>query len=75
MSLSSRSPSRSWKGEPLRLIVGRTPFSATEIAKLGGSRRLRTIHPDQLQLALCGKTGQVYGYSFILTDIHHQPTV
>ncbi|MGH2845999.1 MAG: IS1380 family transposase, partial [Thermoleophilaceae bacterium] len=63
-----------WKHEPLRLIVRRVPFSAGEIAKLNGSRRLRTIHPDQLQLALGGKTEQVYGYSFIVCDIHHQPT-
>ena len=37
-----------WKHEPLRLIVRRVPFSAAEIAKRKGSRRLKTIHPDQL---------------------------
>jgi DDE family transposase len=64
-----------WKGEPLRLIVRRVPFTASEIAKRKGSRRLKTIHPDQLQLALEGKVASVFGYSFILTDIHHQPAV
>ena len=63
-----------WRHEPLRLIVRRVPFSAQQIAKLRGSRRLKTIHPDQLQLALDGQIEQVHGYSFILTDIAHQPT-
>lgn len=63
-----------WRHEPLRLIVRRVCFSASEIAKLRGSRRLRTIHPDQLALALDGQIEQVHGYSFILTDIPHQPT-
>ena len=64
-----------WKHEPLRLIVRRVPFTAEQIAKLKGSRRLKTIHPDQLQLALDGQIDSVYGYSFILTDIHWQPTI
>lgn len=59
-----------WKHEPLRLIVRRTVFSAAQIARLKGSRRLQTIHPEQLQLALDGLTDEVYGYSFILTDMH-----
>jgi hypothetical protein len=63
-----------WCHEPLRLIVRRVPFSAAEIAKLRGSRRLKTIHPDQLALALDGQIEQVHGYSFILCDIPHQPT-
>jgi DDE family transposase len=63
-----------WKHEPLRLIIRRVPFTAEEIAKLKGSRRLKTINPDQLQLALDGQIDSVYGYSFILTDIHWQPT-
>ncbi len=63
-----------WRHEPLRLIVRRVCFSAGEIAKLRGSRRLKTIHPDQLQLALDGQIEQVHGYSFILTDIPHHPT-
>jgi hypothetical protein len=62
-----------WKAEPLRLIVRRTVFSAAQIARLNGSRRLKTIHPDQLQLALDGEIDSVYGYSFMLTDIHCQP--
>lgn len=64
-----------WQHEPLRLIVRRTPFSAKKIAD--GSltaRRRKTIHPDQLALALKGELDTVYGYSFILTDIPHQPT-
>lgn len=64
-----------WKHEPLRLIVRRVPFTATEIAQRKGSRRLKTIHPEQLQLALEGKVASVFGYSFILTDIHWQPAV
>jgi Transposase DDE domain group 1 len=55
--------------EPLRLIVRRVCFSAAEIARLRGSRRLKTIHPEQLALALDGQTEHVHGYSFILTDI------
>jgi hypothetical protein len=58
-----------WKHEPQRLIIRRVPFSAQQIAKLKGSRRLKTIHPEQLQLALDGKIASVYGYSFILCDI------
>jgi hypothetical protein len=63
-----------WRHEPLRLIVRRVPFSAEQIAKLRGSRRLATIHPEQLQMALDGKLDSVYGYSFILTDHYHQHT-
>ncbi|MGH2843740.1 MAG: IS1380 family transposase [Solirubrobacteraceae bacterium] len=65
-----------WRHEPLRLIVRRVPFSAQKIAD--GSltaRRRKTIHPDQLQLALDGQLASVFGYSFILTDIPHQPAV
>jgi hypothetical protein len=58
-----------WKHELLRLIVRRVPFSAEQIAKPKGSRRLKTIHPEQLQLALEGKIASVYGYSFIICDI------
>ena len=63
-----------WRHEPLRLIVRRVPFTAARIAKLKGSRRLATIHPEQLQMAVDGTVDSVYGYSFILTDIYHQPT-
>jgi Transposase DDE domain group 1 len=65
-----------WRHEPLRLIVRRVPFSAQKIAD--GSitaRRRKTIHPDQLQLALDGEVASVFGYSFILTDIPDQPSV
>jgi Transposase DDE domain group 1 len=65
-----------WRHEPLRLIVRRVPFSAQKIAD--GSltaRRRKTIHPEQLALALDGQIASVFGYSFILTDIPHQPTV
>ena len=63
-----------WHQEPLRLIIRRVPFTARQIAGLKGSRRLATIHPEQLQMALDGQADSVYGYSFILTDIYHQPT-
>ena len=59
-----------WRHEPLRLIVRRVPFSAQKIAD--GSltaRRRKTIHPEQLALALDGQVASVFGYSFILTDI------
>jgi hypothetical protein len=65
-----------WRHEPLRLIVRRVPFSAQKIAD--GSltaRRRKTIHPEQLAMALTGEVASVFGYSFILTDIPHQPTV
>jgi hypothetical protein len=63
-----------WKHEPLRLIVRRVPFTAERIARLKGSRRLKTIHSEQLQMALDGQLDSVYGYSLILTDIYHQHT-
>jgi hypothetical protein len=65
-----------WRGEPLRLIVRRVPFNAKKIADGSlSARRRKTIHPDQLALALDGQVASVFGYSFILTDIPHQPTV
>jgi hypothetical protein len=65
-----------WRHEPLRLIVRRVPFSAQKIADGSlNARRRKTIHPDQLALALDGQVASVFGYSFILTDIYHQPTV
>jgi hypothetical protein len=63
-----------WRHEPLRLIVRRVAFTAEQIARLKGSRRLKTIHPEQLQMALDGQIDSVYGYSFILTDIPHHHT-
>jgi hypothetical protein len=62
-----------WKREPLRLIVRRRCFAARELSASPRARRLKTIHPDQLQLALEGKLASVYGYSFILTDLPGQP--
>jgi Transposase DDE domain group 1 len=65
-----------WRHEPLRLIVRRVPFSAQKIADGSiNARRRKTIHPDQLALALHGEVASVFGYSFILTDIAHQPSV
>jgi hypothetical protein len=65
-----------WRHEPLRLIVRRVPFDAQKIADGSlNARRRKTIHPDQLALALDGQVASVFGYSFILTDIPHQPTV
>ena len=65
-----------WQHEPLRLIVRRVPFSAQKIADNSmTARRRKTIHPDQLTMALTGEVASVFGYSFILTDIPHQPTV
>jgi Transposase DDE domain group 1 len=61
-----------WKHEPLRLIVRRRCFSARELSRSPRARRLQTIHPEQLQLALAGQLASVYGYSFILTDIDGQ---
>ena len=65
-----------WRHEPLRLVVRRVPFSAQKIADGSlSARRRKTIHPEQLQLALDGEVASVFGYGFILTDIPHQPTV
>jgi Transposase DDE domain group 1 len=62
-----------WKHEPLRLIVRRRCLSARELSKSPRARRLKTIHPDQLQLALTGQLASVYGHSLILTDIAENP--
>jgi hypothetical protein len=53
-----------WTHEPLRRRL-------LEVAELGGgrARRRRTVPQLQLQLALNGSVSQVYGYSFILTDM------
>src|SRR5512144_561591 len=59
-----------WRREPLRLIVRRVPFSAAKIADGSlNARRRKTIHPDQLALALDGHVASVFGHSFILTDL------
>jgi Transposase DDE domain group 1 len=44
-----------WRHERLRLIVRRRCFSARELSKSPRARRLKTIHPDQLQLALTAR--------------------
>jgi hypothetical protein len=62
-----------WKHEPLRLIVRRRCFSARELSRNPRARRLKTIHPEQLQLALAGELDSVFGHSFVLTDIGDQP--
>jgi hypothetical protein len=38
------------------LIVRWVPFQAEQIARLNGSRRLQTIRPEQLQMALGAAT-------------------
>lgn len=57
-----------WTHEPLRLLIRRRLL---EVAELGGgrARRRRTVPQLQLQLALNGSVSQVYGYSFLLTDM------
>jgi hypothetical protein len=62
-----------WRHEPLRMIVRRTLYSAAEISANPRARRRKTIHPDQLALLADGATERVFGYSFLLTDIHDRP--
>ena len=62
-----------WKHESLRMIVRRTRYSAAQISANPRARRRKTIHPEQLAMLLDGQASEVYGYSFILTDIHDQP--
>jgi hypothetical protein len=51
-----------WRHEPLRLIVRRVPFNAQKIADGSlSARRRKTIHPDQLALALDGQIASVFG--------------
>ena len=64
-----------WHHEPLRLIVRRTLYAATEISANANARRRKTIHPDQLALLADGHTTGVYGYSFIATDIDDHAAV
>jgi hypothetical protein len=65
-----------WEAEPLRLIVRRVCFSAAHLAAGSvNARRRKTIPPEQLALALDGEVASVFGYSFILTDIHDQDAV
>jgi hypothetical protein len=51
-----------------RAVVRRVRLSASEI-RSARSRRRRTVHPDQLRLALAGGTNVVYAYSLILTNL------
>ncbi len=62
---------KGWKGEPLRLVIRRVAHRAASLSADPRARRLRTIHPEQLPLALGGELDTVYGYSFIATD--HPP--
>ncbi|MCA1698120.1 MAG: IS1380 family transposase [Actinobacteria bacterium] len=64
-----------WTGEPLRLIVRRILYTAAQISSNAMARRRKTIHPDQLALLADGHTDQVYGYSFILTDLADRSAV
>jgi hypothetical protein len=50
-------------------LVRRVRIPADQISTDPRARRRRTIPKDQLVLALDGKLGHVYGYSFILTDL------
>jgi hypothetical protein len=66
---------KGWAHEPLRLIVRRVTVSAAEIhAGSPKARRRRTIPADQLQMVLDGQLDSTYAYSFIVSDIYHQPT-
>jgi hypothetical protein len=62
-----------WTHAPLRLLIRRRLL---EVAELGNRRaqRRRTVPQLQLQLALNGSVSQVYGYSFILTDMGGEAT-
>jgi hypothetical protein len=60
-----------WQAEPLRLVIRRVAHRAASLSADPRARRLRTIHPEQLPLALGGELDTVYGYSFIATD--HPP--
>lgn len=62
---------KGWEGEALRLVIRRVAHRAASLSADPRARRLRTIHPEQLPLALGGELDTVYGYSFILTD--HPP--
>ena len=56
-----------------RAILRRVRLSATEVRADPRSRRRRTLHPDQLRLALAGGTDVVYAYSLILTNLAGDP--
>jgi hypothetical protein len=58
-----------WKHESLRLLIRRVRIRAEDISLSSRSRRRRTIPKVQLALALGGALQEVWGYSFILTDL------
>ncbi len=62
-----------WAHEPLRLLIRRRLLEVAELGS-GRARRRRTVPLLQLQLALNGSVSQVYGYSFLLTDIARDAT-
>ena len=68
----AHTPAR-WKHEPLRTFVRRTRYSAAQISANPRAWRRKSTHPDQLAMLLDGHADVVYGYSFILTDIHDAP--
>ena len=55
--------------EGTRLLIRRVRIDTEDISTDPRARRRRTIPNDQLELALAGRAGTVYGYSFILTDL------
>ncbi|MCA1701269.1 MAG: hypothetical protein LC790_21170 [Actinobacteria bacterium] len=59
----------------MRMIVRRTRYTAAQISPNPRARRRKTIHPEQLALLLKGQASEVYGYSFILTDIDDRAAV
>ena len=58
-----------WEHEPLRLLIRRVRIRAADISRSSRSRRRRTIPKIQLALGLSGALKEVWGYSFILTDL------
>lgn len=58
-----------WRHEPLRLLVRRVRIRAQDLSLSTRSRRRRTVPKIQLLLGLGGALDQVFGYSFILTDL------
>ena len=61
---------RGWEHEPLRLIIRRVAHPADALSDDPRARRRATIPAEQLNLGLSGEADVVYGYSFILTDLH-----
>lgn len=57
-----------WPRDGVVCIARRTRIPTDKIP-VGRARKRRTIPKDQLALALIGKVEQVYGYSFILTNL------